>query len=121
MLHFMVHVCNIHAMDRNDRFRAALWAFVGRQQSKAAAAIELKVTRTDLYRYLSGDTVPRPERMRRMMSRMAAGSVLSVSDAIDIPPMPEENVTQMRDMLLHLASLLDLDLASRRVNERKGG
>jgi len=109
------------AMDQNDRFRTALWAFVGRQQSKTAAAIELKVTRTDLYRYLSGDTVPRPERMRQMMSRMAMGVVPQASGAIDIPPMSEEKVTQMRDMLLHLASLLDLDLASRRVNERKGG
>ena len=49
------------------------------------------------------------------------GVVPQASGAIDIPPMSEEKVTQMRDMLLHLASLLDLDLASRRVNERKGG
>lgn len=108
-------------MDENDHFRAALWAFVGRQQSKTAAASELKVTRTDLYRYISGATVPRPDRMKQMMSRMAAGVTLPASGAVEIPSMSEENVTQMRDMLLHLASLLDLDLASRRVNERKGG
>jgi hypothetical protein len=109
------------AMNEKDRFRSALWAFVGRQQSKTAAASELKVTRTDLYRYISGSTVPRPDRMRQMMSRMAAGVTFPASGASDTPPISEENVTQMRDMLLHLVSLLDLDLASRRVNERKGG
>lgn len=106
-------------MDQTDRFRAALWAFVGRQPSKTAAASALGVTRQDLYRYLAGETVPRSVRLDRMLARMSIGS--PASEFAKIPPLTEENVTLIRDALLHLASLLDLDLASRRGNERKGG
>lgn len=104
-----------------ERFRAALWAYVGRQSSKTAAAATLNVTRTDLYRYLSGETVPRPARLDEMVKTMSAGGSPKTAAGVEIPHMSEESVTQMRDMLLHLASLLDLDLTSRRVIEGKGG
>ncbi|WP_199037234.1 hypothetical protein [Sphingomonas mollis] len=109
-------------MDEPDAFRAALWTYVGRQPSKRAAADALGITRTDLYRYLGGDTAPRSTRREEMMRAMATGmrpmTGLSGDDFLNLSV---ESVTQLRDILLHLVSLLDLDLASRRVNERKGG
>jgi hypothetical protein len=60
-------------MDEPDAFRTALWTYVGRQPSKRAAADALGITRTDLYRYLGGDTVPRSPRREEMLRAMAPG------------------------------------------------
>lgn len=109
-------------MDEAEEFRSALWGFVGRQPSKKAAADTLKITRTDLYRYLSGDTAPRQQRRDEMMQVMHSATASHPAQVGQkVTGLSSERVTDLRDTLLHLASLLDLDLASRHVNERKGG
>ena len=109
-------------MEELDVFRTALWAYVGRQPSKKAAADALGITRTDLYRYLGGSTAPRPLRREEMMRAMLpATHSPAVVPEHEFSGLSEESVTRLRSALIHLVSLLDLDLAGRRVNERKGG
>ena len=100
---------------REDDFRSDLATFVAGQPNKTQAAQQLKISRQDLYRYLTGKTEPHPERRRSMMIAMKG---LARGKSSSFPPemiqhLDVKSVTQMRDMLLHLVHLLDLDVASR--------
>lgn len=104
-------------------FKETLAEYVAGQSSKSAAARALGVTRMDLHRYLGGKTTPRRERLKGMMGLMTLSASPSVRalEATQNISLDAKSVTQLRNGLLHLLALLDLDLASRGSNERKGG
>lgn len=108
-------------MSEPEEFTRNLAAFVEGQASKADAARILKISRTDLYRYLDGTTAPRPRRQRDMLEKMRAAPRVPVGQPIEyISSLDVESVTSLRNMLVHLVTLIDLDAATRRGNEAKG-
>lgn len=109
-------------MTSEVEFREELRRYLGRQPSKIGAARALGITRQDLHRYATGVTAPRADRRRKLMSLMRAkapppapspGAAQALISAAD--------VAQLRDALLHLVTLVELDLATRRGDERKDG
>ncbi len=110
-------------MKQASDFQRELEQYVRAQPGKVAASKKLGVSRQDLYRYLKGETEPRPDRKAEMLRRMGVGRsskpILGIPS--DIVTLDVESVTLIRDCMLHLVRLIDLDLQSRPVKERKGG
>lgn len=101
-----------YAMISRSKFREKLSAFVERQPNKAAAARNLGISRQDLYRYLNDITMPRPALKARLLRAMAPPrrSRRAAGDRDIVAIIGEENVTLVRQALLHLADALELDL-----------
>jgi transcriptional regulator with XRE-family HTH domain len=97
-------------MDDRDRFRARLAAFVDSRGSRSEAADDLGVARMTLYRYLNGRSFPRPSQIHAMELVIGPlGGSLSASEPFD--GLDQESVTRLRNTLLHLVRLIDLDVA----------
>jgi hypothetical protein len=110
-------------MNEIEKFRGDLARFASRQRTKTEAAEALGVSRTDFYRYLAGKTVPRRPRRDQMARRMRAipGRRPIPAPVSEIQQLDVKSVTQLRNLLLHLVHMLDLDLAGRVGKVRKGG
>jgi len=103
-------------------FRAELRRFVEQGASKAAAARALGISRQDLYRYLRGATTPRSGRLRTLLTAMQPqGQAAEAAEVARSAILSMDRVADLRDVLLHLVSLVELDLAVRQGDERKGG
>lgn len=103
------------AMDEDAEFKKALSRFAADQPTMVQAAAKLSITRQDLYRYIKGETVPRRKRRRQMMQmlrRRPEGIAMPIT-ASHLPILDKKSVTNLRDVLLHLVRLIDLDEASR--------
>lgn len=116
MLHRRRHIV---LMGEKEAFQEEIVRFVERQPTKSAAADVLGISRQDLYRYLEGSSVPRLKRRESLLrimhspSHVASPLALAAPRAVDV-----QSVTKIRDMMLHIVSLLDLDLAGRDGEER---
>lgn len=104
-------------MSSPDDFKTVLARFVSTQPSKAASARMLNINRQDLYRYLRGDSSPRLQRRKQIWQSIDDLQRVEVERrAQKLSALDTQSVTQMRRMLLHLVSLIDLDLVSREGN-----
>lgn len=108
-------------MSATDPFYADLRKFVDSQASRVEAARILGIKRQDLYRYLSGASAPREKRKQQIIKLIKAPTSQLETRTIsqEFSGLDTQSVTCLRDMMLHLVSLIDLDLAGRNVNERK--
>lgn len=108
------------AMDETH-FRAALAQFVKSRPSKTDAARHLSLTRQDLYRYLDGKTSPREPRRDDLLQKIQAAHLTSPHHVTmtEFPRLDQQSVTQLRNYMLHLVSLIDLDETVKRGNGRK--
>lgn len=104
-------------------FRQALALFASNQPTKTLAAQKLGISRQDFYRYLDGSASPREARLRQLQERMASEGEQPAIPALptDFSSLDRKSVTLLRDMMLHLVSLIDLDLSARTDNETGGG
>ncbi len=104
-------------------FRRLIAAYVAAQPTQAEAARSLDLKRQTLHRYLKGQSYPRPQRLKLLMRTMRAAP--GSDDAKTLPhriaSLSEENVVLLRDMMVHLVTLIDLDVGSRGGKERKDG
>ncbi|PZU07395.1 MAG: hypothetical protein DI606_16665 [Sphingobium sp.] len=108
-------------MSATDPFHADLREFVNNQASRVEAARILGIKRQDLYRYLNGASAPREKRKQQIIKLIGAPTSQLETRTIsqEFSGLDTQSVTRLRDMMLHLVSLIDLDLAGRTVNERK--
>ena len=109
-------------MNGASDFRSKLATFVAAQPTKAEAARVLGITRQDLYRYLGSKSRPRPLKASKLVERMRRlnGANPQTDSADQQPLFSTADLARLRDTLLHLVTLVELDLASRRGDERRG-
>lgn len=109
-------------MNGASDFRSKLATFVAAQPTKAEAARVLGITRQDLYLYLGSKSRPRPLKASKLVERMRRlnGANPQTNSADQQPLFSTPDLARLRDTLLHLVTLVELDLASRRGDERRG-
>lgn len=110
-------------MDEKMLFRRSIAAYVDAQPTQAEAARILGLERQTLHRYLKGQSYPRPQRLRLLMRKVRAAPGPDGAKALPdrIASLSDENIVLLRDMMVHLVTLIDLDVGSRGGKERKDG
>lgn len=109
-------------MDDKVEFQRAITAYVDDQPTQAVAARKLGLKRQTIHRYVRGQSYPRPNRRRQLLQAIGAVPVSPASVfPSDLSLLDDENLMRFRDLMVHLVTLIDLDVASRGGKERKGG
>ncbi|EZP52686.1 helix-turn-helix domain-containing protein [Sphingomonas sp. RIT328] len=110
-------------MDDKAQFQRAIAAYVEDQPTQAVAARKLGLNRQTVHRYVKGQSHPRVKRRRDLLRLIGGGP--EGGEAMKMPPqlssLDDESLRGFRDLMVHLVTLIDLDVASRAGKERKGG
>ncbi len=93
-------------MSEAEQFKAELGAYWQAAPNKSDAARRLQVGRQQVYKYVSGSVTPRMERRDAMIRRMRQGQDEAPPSSVAFHP---ERALRMRQLLVELMTLLDLD------------